>query len=126
MYEMTYPFPIGAIIVASNTYGVEYLNYKFYRVLGYTAKRIRIQEVESLVTYDDEKSEPHRYTDPKHIRPVMDEHNIPILIGSPKLVSYKVKGTPGTPTFSVRLRPEEYYTCEGVWNGAPLEVYNYH
>ena len=126
MYEMTYPFSIGAIIVASNTYGNEYLNYKFYRVLGYTAKRIRIQEVQSLITYDDGKEGPHTYTAPKHIRPVIDRHGIPVLIGSSKLVNYKVKGTPGMSTFSVRLRPEEYYTCEGAWNEAPLEIYNYH
>ncbi len=112
--------PVGAIVMARYTYGGEILHYKFYAITGYTAKKVRIQEVESLVTYDDGLPSPHYYDSPKHIRPVTDSNGYAKLIGNSKLVTYKIED--GRMTF----RPEEYYRFVGLWDGRPREVYNLH
>ena len=115
---MTNTLPVGTIITAKFTYGSEILHFKFYAIIGYTPKKVRIQEVESVSTYDNEG--PHYYDSPMHIRPVVDEDNCAILKGTSKLVNYKFEN--GKMTF----KPEEFYRFVGPWKGESLAIYNLH
>lgn len=117
---MANTLPVGTIITARYTYGDEILHYKFYAITGYTPKKVRIKEVDSLVTYDDGKDGPHYYDAPKHIRPIIDKNNCAMLIGDSKLVNYTVEN--GRMSF----KPAEYYMFAGVWDGKPKAIYNLH
>ena len=111
---------IGNVLAARYTYGDEILNWRFYIICGYTAKRVKIQRIEDVTTYDDGLEGPHYYDAPKHIQPVIvDGKAIPI--DEPKNISYKILSDG---TFCVH--PEPFYTSYGVWTGEPLEKYNLH
>lgn len=113
--------PIGTVIMAKYTYGGEILHWKFYAILGYTRTKVKIQEIDSLTTYDDGKEGPHYYDAPKHIQPVIDTHNHATLVGKPKLVNYKVSNDG-----KMTCNPEEYYRYIGPWDGKPQITYNLH
>ena len=113
--------PVGTVVVAKYTYGLEILHYKFFAIVGYTAKKVRIQELDALTTYDDGREGPHYYDDPKHIQPVVDTQGRAYPIGGSKLVNYKI-----SEEGKMSFKPEEFYRFNGVWNGKPLEVYNLH
>lgn len=113
--------PVGTILAAKYTYGSETQLWKFYKILGYTATRVRLVEIQSKTTYDDGKSGPHYYDAPRHCAPVMrfgkyDE------IGIPFLKKYRFS----TYTGEMCVSPEELYHAHGAWSGKPLEEYNYH
>ncbi len=109
--------PEGTIIAAKYTYGDEILHYKFYQIVSYSTKRVRIVRLRDIVTYDDGMPGPHYFNDPKHIQPLepyeWDEAS--------KSVSYQVNDQ----GYMV-IRPEEYYRSVGDWDGNPLEIYNLH
>lgn len=111
---------VGSILAARYTYGDEVLNWKFYIVQGYTAKRIKIQRIDTITTYDDGLEGSHYYVDPKHIQPIIIDGQV-VLIDKPKAMNYKILSDG---TFC--MHPEAYYTSYGVWNGQPLEKYNLH
>ena len=121
MYTPANSLPIGTVTVAKYTYGSEILHYKFFTIVGYTAKKVRIQELDTITTYDDGKEGPHYYDDPKHIQPALDTQGRAYPVGESKLVNYKISEK-GTMTF----KPEEFYRYNGVWEGKPLEVFNLH
>lgn len=111
---------VGRILAAKYFYGDEILTWKFYIVRGYTAKRVKIQELKTITTYDDGLKGPHYYDAPKHIQPVIVDGYV-TTCGDIKNISYKLLSDG---TFCVH--PEPYYTSYGVWNGEPLEKYNLH
>ena len=112
--------PVGTIVAARYTYGDEIQLWKFYKILGYTNTRVRFQEIEHKTVYDDGKTGPHYYSDPRHCIPVQVDGEYK-MIGPIRTKSYKIL-TSGTMCF----HPEEFYAVYGAWNGEPLEEYNYH
>lgn len=115
-------FPVGTIVKAKYTYGGEVQHWKLYKILGYTNTKVRFIEIESKDIYDDGKTGPHYYDDPRHCEPVMyfGEYNE---IGEPHLRSYKFSKYNGEMYFS----PEEFYYTDGEYKpGEYLESYNYH
>lgn len=111
--------PVGSIIAAKFTYGSEVLDYKFYSIEGYTSKRVKVQEVECLTTYDDGIAGPHYFDAPRHCKPLYKGKE-PVKIGPAKAVTYSLMGD------TMIIKPCPYYTSRGKWNGEPLEVYNLH
>lgn len=109
--------PVGSIIAAKFTYGSEVLEYKFYSIEGYTSKRVKVQEVECLTTYDDGIAGPHYFDAPRHCKPLYKGKE-PVKIGPAKAVTYSLIGD------TMIIKPCPYYTSRGKWNGEPLEVYN--
>lgn len=111
--------PVGSIIAAKFTYGSEVLGYKFYSIEGYTSKRVKVQEVECLTTYDDGIAGPRYFDAPRHCKPLYRGKE-PVKIGPAKAVTYSLMGD------TMIIKPCPYYTSRGKWNGEPLEVYNLH
>ena len=113
--------PVGTIVAAYHTYGGESLFWKFYKIVGYTEKRVKFQELDDITTYDDGLDGPHYYNDPKHCQPKLDANGDYIPVGPVKTKNFKILSD-GTFCF----RPEEFYIAFDAWNGEPLETYNYH
>lgn len=109
----------GSIIAAKFTYDSEILGYKFYSVEGYTAKRVKVQEIECITTYDDGLEGPHYFNAPQHCQPLYRDKK-PVKIGPVKAVTYNLIGD------TMITKPCPYYTSRGKWGGKPLEVYNLH
>lgn len=115
-------FPIGTIVKARYTYGSEVQYWKLYKIIGYTATRVKFIEIETKSVYDDGKDGPHYYDAPRHCEPVMyfGQYNE---VGDPKTKSYKFSTYDG----EMRFSPEEfYYVCGEYKPGEYLEEYNYH
>jgi len=115
-------FPIGTIVKAKYTYGSEVQYWKLYKIIGYTNTRVKFIEVETKTVYDDGKTGPHYYSDPRHCEPVLyfGKYNE---VGESKTKSFKFSNYNGEMYFS----PEEfYYTCGEYKPGEYLEEYNYH
>lgn len=114
--------PIGTIVYARYTYGGETCLYHFYRIDGYTKKGVRITKLEDERVYDDGKTGPHYYDDPFHVRPKMidDKYVLdPEIYKSLRKIYVNSRD-------EMRFKTEEFFSYQGVWNGQPLEAYNYH
>ena len=113
--------PVGTIMAARYTYGGETQLWKFYKILGYTPTKVRLIEIEGKTVYDDGKTGPHYYDDPRHCIPVeyFGRYNE---IGVPFLRKYRFSKYDG----EMCVTPEEFYYASGAWDGKPLEEYNYH
>lgn len=114
---------VGDILSAKYTYGWECLFWKFFRVTRTTPSMVEIEELKGKTVYDDGKTGPHYYDDPRHYDLVRDSFGNPIpedrgIFGLRK-VKYLKSGDPV-------VKPEEFYRSIGIWDGKPLEEYNYH
>lgn len=114
--------PIGTIVYARYTYNGETCFHHFYRIEGYTEKGVRITRLQTETVYDDGKVGPHYYDDPYHERPKKIDGKYVIDTDIYKSLRKIYTNSRG----EMRFKPEEFFSYQGVWDGKPLEAYNYH
>lgn len=114
---------VGDILAAKYTYGWECLLWEFFRVVRTTPSMVEIEQLKGKTVYDDGKTGPHYYDDPRHYDLVRDAEGNPVVdtngIHGKRKVKYTKSGVPV-------VKPEDFYCSRGIWDGKPLESYNYH